>query len=182
MWSQSQHLNTVDFSYLKRKITCMSPAWVWQKELIGSLPVSLAQLFLPAKSGKTATKMLDFSKLQDKWRTEEFSFKKEEPKHNLFGVRIDVKAISINISTLYKVSVFKIQVSISRKTICIRKRWFFSNTLMGVWKCVSFWLEWHCLYSFLEQVKSVLTHAVQMGQNVINLRDNFIINNEKYII
>lgn len=49
-------------------------------------------------------------------------------------------------------------------------------------KCLSFWLQWHCLHSFLKQVQLALTHDTEMGQNGINLCNGFIINNEKHYL
>lgn len=96
------------------QVTCLGLAGGGSVDWV-VLAVNLAQLFSPEKSGKNATEMLDFSKLQDKWRTEDFSLKKEEPKHNLFGVWTDVNVIFNNIPNLYIVSVFKIRVSVFEK-------------------------------------------------------------------
>lgn len=83
MWSQSHHLNTKHFSYFEGKATCPSlHCWGLTEGVSidwGILAVNLVQSFLCEKSENNATPVLAFSKLQDKWRAEEISFKKEEP-------------------------------------------------------------------------------------------------------
>lgn len=76
----SQRKGYMNAIALRRLAECGSINW-----LVG-LAVNWVKMTLSEKSEKDATKMLDFSKPQGKWRAVGFSFKKEEPKDNVFHI------------------------------------------------------------------------------------------------